>query len=63
MSRDGCEALYRGAIGLSVVCELVFLDHTHLLFFNLHTLLNQFLVFTKFLTQYTHFPHCLIVMC
>ena len=32
MSRDGCAALPRGATGLSVVCDVVFPDHTHLLF-------------------------------
>ena len=34
MSRDGCVALSRDAMGLSAVCDcvLVFPDHTHLLF-------------------------------
>ena len=33
VSRDGCVALPRGAMGLSAVCKIVvFPDHTHLLF-------------------------------
>ena len=32
MSRDCCVALPRGAMGLSAVCDVVFPDHTHLLF-------------------------------
>ena len=31
--RDGCVVLPRGAMGLSSVCDCVFSDHTHLLFF------------------------------
>ena len=32
MSRDDCVALPHSAVGLSAVCDVVFPDHTHLLF-------------------------------
>ena len=42
MSRDDCVALPHSAVGLSAVCDVVFLDHTLLLF--LTTMTPQHLV-------------------
>ena len=42
MSRDDCVALPYSAVGLSAVCDVVCLDHTHLLF--LTTMTPQHLV-------------------
>ena len=54
MSRDGCVALPRGAMGLSAICDYGIPDQTYLLFLYIYLGQNTFPYFSQIIVVHVH---------